>query len=72
MSKKASALSNEPLILTDERNRAIGTAGKEAVHRAGLLLQHVGGRRILLDQRRVLLRHLVHLVQRLVDLLDPR
>jgi isopentenyl-diphosphate delta-isomerase len=31
------AVSDEPLILTDEGNRAIGTAGKVAVHRAGLL-----------------------------------
>ena len=28
---------DEPLILVDERNRAVGTAGKMAVHRAGLL-----------------------------------
>jgi isopentenyl-diphosphate delta-isomerase len=28
---------DEPLILVDERNRAIGTDGKMAVHRAGLL-----------------------------------
>jgi isopentenyl-diphosphate delta-isomerase len=28
---------DEPLILVDEGNRAIGTAGKMAVHRAGLL-----------------------------------
>jgi isopentenyl-diphosphate delta-isomerase len=27
----------EPLILVDESNRAVGTAGKTAVHRAGLL-----------------------------------
>ena len=40
------------------------------VHRLGLLLQRLGGRGVLLDQRRVLLRHLVHLRQRLVDLLD--
>jgi isopentenyl-diphosphate Delta-isomerase len=31
------APANEPLILVDERNRALGTAGKEAVHRAGAL-----------------------------------
>jgi isopentenyl-diphosphate Delta-isomerase len=30
-------LTDEQLILVDERNRAIGTAGKTAVHRAGLL-----------------------------------
>jgi isopentenyl-diphosphate delta-isomerase len=28
---------DEPLILVDESNRAVGTAGKTAVHRAGLL-----------------------------------
>jgi isopentenyl-diphosphate delta-isomerase len=28
---------DEPLILVDENNRAVGTAGKTAVHRAGLL-----------------------------------
>jgi isopentenyl-diphosphate delta-isomerase len=28
---------DEPLILVDERNRALGTAGKTAVHQAGLL-----------------------------------
>lgn len=30
-------MSDEPLILVDEANRAVGTAGKDAVHRAGLL-----------------------------------
>jgi isopentenyl-diphosphate Delta-isomerase len=30
-------MSDEPLILVDEHNRAVGTAGKDAVHRAGLL-----------------------------------
>jgi isopentenyl-diphosphate delta-isomerase len=30
-------VTDEQLILVDERNRAIGTAGKTAVHRAGLL-----------------------------------
>ncbi len=30
-------MSEEQLILVDERNRATGTAGKTAVHRAGLL-----------------------------------
>jgi isopentenyl-diphosphate delta-isomerase len=30
-------MTDEPLILVDEHNRATGTAGKEAVHRAGLL-----------------------------------
>ena len=40
------------------------------VHRLRLLLQRPGGRGILLDQRRVLLGDLVHLGQRLVDLID--
>jgi isopentenyl-diphosphate Delta-isomerase len=30
-------MADEPLILVDESNRAVGTAGKTAVHRAGLL-----------------------------------
>jgi len=30
-------MADEPLILVDERNRAIGSAGKDAVHREGLL-----------------------------------
>jgi isopentenyl-diphosphate delta-isomerase len=30
-------MADESLILVDEHNRAIGTAGKDAVHRAGLL-----------------------------------
>jgi isopentenyl-diphosphate Delta-isomerase len=30
-------IADEPLILVDESNRAVGTAGKTAVHRAGLL-----------------------------------
>ena len=30
-------MSDEPLILVDEANRSVGTAGKDAVHRAGLL-----------------------------------
>src|SRR6476659_2564751 len=30
-------LDNEPLILVDEHNRALGTAGKIAVHEQGLL-----------------------------------
>ena len=57
MSKQASALSDEPLILTDESNRAIGTGGKEAIHRAGLLHRAFSifmvdeRRRILLQQR---------------------
>jgi isopentenyl-diphosphate delta-isomerase len=34
---EASLNPDEPLILVDEGNRAIGTAGKMAVHRAGLL-----------------------------------
>ena len=39
-------------------------------HRRGLLLQRLCGRRVLFDQRRVLLRDLVHLRQSLVDLID--
>lgn len=35
--RASSARDNEPLILVDERNCAIGTAGKMDVHRAGLL-----------------------------------
>jgi isopentenyl-diphosphate Delta-isomerase len=35
--RAASARDEEPLILVDERNRAVGSAGKTAVHRAGLL-----------------------------------
>jgi isopentenyl-diphosphate delta-isomerase len=34
---QAAPLTDEQLILVDERNRAIGTAGKTAIHRAGLL-----------------------------------
>lgn len=30
-------MTDEPLILVDERNHAVGTAGKDAVHRKGLL-----------------------------------
>jgi isopentenyl-diphosphate delta-isomerase len=30
-------MADEPLILVDEGNRAVGTAGKTAVHKAGLL-----------------------------------
>jgi isopentenyl-diphosphate delta-isomerase len=30
-------MNDEPLILVDEHNRAVGTAGKDTVHRAGLL-----------------------------------
>jgi isopentenyl-diphosphate Delta-isomerase len=30
-------MNDEPLILVDEGNRAVGAAGKDAVHRAGLL-----------------------------------
>jgi isopentenyl-diphosphate delta-isomerase len=49
--------SNEPLILVDEGNRALGTAPKEAIHRAGLLhrafsIFMVDGKgRIVLQQR---------------------
>src|SRR5262245_35273619 len=45
--------------------------GDPLVHGLGLLLERFGGRGVLLDQRRVLLRDLVHLAERLVDLLDP-
>ncbi len=41
-------------------------------HGVGLLLKRLCGRRVLFDQGRVLLRHLVHLRQRRVDLVDPR
>ena len=44
--------------------------GDALVHGLGLMLQRLGGGGVLLDQRRVLLRHLVHLGERLVDLLD--
>jgi isopentenyl-diphosphate Delta-isomerase len=51
------AAADEPLILVNERNRALGTAGKEAVHREGALhrafsifLVDARGR-ILLQQR---------------------
>ena len=49
--------SNEPLILVDESNRAVGAAGKQAIHRQGLLhrafsIFMVDDRgRILLQQR---------------------
>ncbi len=46
---------DEPLILVDERNRALGTAGKNAVHRAGLL--HRAFSIFLVDERgRILLQ----------------
>jgi isopentenyl-diphosphate delta-isomerase len=49
------ALSNEPLILINEGNRAIGTAGKEAVHREGLL--HRAFSIFMVDERgRILLQ----------------
>jgi isopentenyl-diphosphate delta-isomerase len=50
-------MADEQLILVDEGNRAVGTGGKEAVHRGGLLhrafsIFMVDGRgRILLQQR---------------------
>ena len=50
-------MADEQLILVDERNRAVGTAGKDAVHRKGLLHRAfsiflVDGRgSILLQQR---------------------
>ena len=40
------------------------------VHRLRLVLQRLGGGGVLLDQRRILLGHLVHLRQRLIDLID--
>src|SRR5260370_38904002 len=46
---------DEPLILVDEKNRALGTAGKNAVHRAGLL--HRAFSIFLVDDRgRILLQ----------------
>jgi isopentenyl-diphosphate delta-isomerase len=52
-----SATADEPLILVDEQNRAVGSSGKTAIHRAGLLhrafsifIVDAGGR-ILLQQR---------------------
>jgi isopentenyl-diphosphate delta-isomerase len=56
-SRRRAAAAEEQLILVDERNRAIGVAGKAAAHRAGLLHRAfsifiVDGRgRILLQQR---------------------
>ena len=40
------------------------------VHNFGLLFERLGGGCILLHQRRVALGHLIHLGQRLVDLID--
>ena len=40
------------------------------VHSVSLMLQRLCGRGIFLDQRRVLLGHLVHLRQSFTDLLD--
>ena len=46
---------DEQLILVDEKNRALGTAGKDAVHRAGLL--HRAFSIFLVDDRgRILLQ----------------
>jgi isopentenyl-diphosphate Delta-isomerase len=50
-------MADESLILVDEHNRAVGTAGKDAVHRAGLLHRAFsiflidGEGRIVLQQR---------------------
>ena len=50
-------MADDPLILVDESNRAVGIAGKDAVHRAGLLHRAFSiflvddERRILLQQR---------------------
>jgi isopentenyl-diphosphate delta-isomerase len=52
---KAPKGGNEPLILVDESNRALGTAPKEAVHRAGRL--HRAFSIFMLDDRgRILLQ----------------
>jgi isopentenyl-diphosphate delta-isomerase len=54
---ESNIINNEPLILVDESNRAVGTGGKMDVHRAGLLHRAfsifvVDARgRILLQQR---------------------
>jgi isopentenyl-diphosphate delta-isomerase len=42
-------IADEPLILVDESNRAVGSAGKTAVHRAGLL--HRAFSIFLIDER---------------------
>ena len=50
-------MADDPLIVVDESNRAVGIAGKDAVHRAGLLHRAFSiflvddERRILLQQR---------------------
>jgi isopentenyl-diphosphate delta-isomerase len=47
--------SNEPLILVDESNRAVGAAGKQAIHRQGLL--HRAFSIFMVDERgRILLQ----------------
>src|SRR5437868_3736067 len=55
-------------LITPQVRAAHRTRLEEAdalVHGSRLLLERLGGRGILLDQRGVLLRHLVHLGQRL-------
>ena len=48
-------MADEQLILVDERNRAVGAAGKDAVHRAGLL--HRAFSIFMVDERgRILLQ----------------
>jgi isopentenyl-diphosphate delta-isomerase len=48
-------MADEPLILVDESNRAVGSAGKNAVHRAGLL--HRAFSIFMVDERgRILLQ----------------
>src|SRR5258707_1092130 len=48
-------MADEQLILVDEGNRAVGTAGKEAVHRSGLL-HRAFSIFIVDDQGRILLQ----------------
>ena len=48
----------------------IGPLLSALVHRLGLMLQRLGGCGVLLDQSRILLRHLVHLAERPADLFD--
>jgi isopentenyl-diphosphate delta-isomerase len=48
-------MADEPLILIDESNRGVGTAGKNAIHRAGLL--HRAFSIFMVDERgRILLQ----------------
>jgi isopentenyl-diphosphate delta-isomerase len=53
--RQASPIADEPLILVDEANRAVGTAGKDAIHRTGLL--HRAFSIFIVDERgRILLQ----------------